>query len=911
MIPKELIKVIRNTFEDWIRYGQNNIPKDAYDRVIESTVDLCDRYDSSSNGKDFAGLNEELISIYNTYVKVEEGVRKQVFFLDILISLLNVLDTDAINEWVKVHFKPCIDGLGLDRELVSKSREFFKKILEENPDESDKSFEKMKRARQILVEELIRLFTSEIESHPETSSQYKTTDKYTESYEERFTIMHQVCLSLLQGYGHSHPIEYLTFLNYHIQFPKKRLHILMLTNIFVISRRYNGDIVKDTNIMKNLLACLTHDEDYTVIMSCLYLLSILIMTALPHICHHLPFIFLAFTRCHLFICTGMHGFTSGESGTEINSNNGSSWEATECLPSMVLLHFENRESDIKILDYLITLLYVIAPFNFNYFLNDPQAYLTDRYPRISELNLLHNLESKLSSIDSTQRTLCQYTMKFIHSKLDNFVVHPNFLSVPPMTLDEELNCPLQSFLQDESETYDPSLFSKTCWRINPQLRTVEGPINVPQEMIDCPLPHSEVSRDTAMIKETSRLMNLLKERERSYTVDLLSSSNTPGELEKGKDAPDASVSFEYQDRTAYQSAEANDKNINTVTNNDMMTPGYCTQEMLLLKNELEFNVFLKNNAAKALLEAATRNSVTQKYNDTPGIANELSSLQASYLALSNDFSTRNLQFEEEARTLKNSNTVLMNKASSLEKETSRLQQELDYSEKHLVNITSKYDELTREKIVSMRGEIDLLKNKLYESNSELKTLKEKPLGTNLRFQEQKHQAKREGETDKSIYALQNEISLLTEKNSKLTESAKVVEAEYQAKIRYLEEKLNNYKGELANELKSLTFQSERKIQELTKTIQKYDSFIEEKNNKILQLSTSKKIPMLGKMHGSSMLSNPINGPSHNADITTEFYSSEAARKHNNFGETLFGSNTTVQPTLRGRGGIQRRSKRHI
>lgn len=905
MIPKELIKVIRNTFEDWIRYGQINIPKDAYDRVIESAVNLSDRYDSLSNRKDFTGLNDELTSIYNTYVKVEEGVRKQVFFLDILISLLKVLDTDAINEWVKVHFKPCIDSLGLDRELVLKSREFFRKILEENPDESDKSFEKMKRARQILVEELIRLFTSEIESHTETS-QYKTTDKDTESYEERFTIMQQVCLSLLQGYGHSHPIEYLTFLNYHIQFPKKRLHILMLTNIFVVSRRYNGDIVKDTNIMKNLLACLSHDEDYTVVMSSLYLLSVLIMSALPHICHHLPFIFLAFTRCHLVICSGLHAFISEDSATEINSN-GSSWEATECLPDIVLRHFENRESDMKMLDFLTTLLYVIAPFNFNYFLNDPHAYLTDRYPRILELNLLHNLESKLSSIDSTQRTLNQYTMKVIHTKLDNFVVHPNFLLVPPMTLDEELNCPLQLFLRDESEMYDPSLCSKACWRINPRLGTIGGPISVSQEAINRPQLQPEILPDIATIKETSKLIDLLNERERFYSFDLISSSHVPDELGKRQ----AHLSPTYQDHITNQISGANEKSINSATNNGTMAPGYCTREVLLLKNELEFNVFLKNNAANALMEVGPRNVITHNHNDASNIANELSSLRASYLALSNDFSSRNLQFDEEARRLKNSNTVLMNKVTSLEKETTRLQQELNYSENHLADITLKYEELTRDKIVSMRGEIDLLKNKLYESNSELKTLKEKPLSTSLRFQEQKHQAIREGETDKLIYALQNEISVLTEKNTKLTQSAKMVEAEYQAKIRHLEDKLNNYKGELASELKSLTFQSERKIQDLTKTMQKYDSFIEEKNNKILQLSTSKKIPMLGKMHSSSMLSHPINGPSHNADITTEFYSLEATRKHNNFGETLLGSNPTVQPTLRGRGGIQRRSKRHI
>lgn len=909
MIPKELIKVIRNTFEDWIRYGQNNIPKDAYDRVIESAANLCYRYDSLSNRKEFTGLNEELTSIYNTYVKVEEGVRKQVFFLDILISLLKVLDTDAINEWVKVHFKPCIDSLGLDRELVLKSRELFKTILEENPEESDQGFEKMKRARQILVEELIRLFTSEIESHPETS-QYKTTDKDTESCEERFTIMQQVCLSLLQGYGHSHPIEYLTFLNYHIQFPKKRLHILMLTNIFVVSRRYNGDIVKETNIMKNLLACLSHDEDYTVVMSSLYLLSILIMTALPHICHHLPFIFLAFTRCHLLICGGMHAFISGESATEINSN-GSSWEATECLPDIVLLHFENRESDMKMLDYVITLLYVIAPFNFNCFLNNPHAYLTDRYPRILELNLLHKLESKLSSIDSTHKVLSQYTMKTIHTKLDNFVVHPNFLQVPPMTLDEELNCPLQSFLQNESETYDPTLCSKACWRINPRLGTIGGPVNVSQETIDRSQLQPRILRDIATIKETSKLMDLLRERERFYSIGHLSSNHAPDELEKTEAASDSHLSSKYQDHIANQLSGASEKNINAITNNDTMAPGYCTQEVLLLKNELEFNVFLKNNAANALLEVGSRNVVAHKDNDASKIANELSSLRAAYLALSNDFSARNSQFEEEARRLKKSNTVLMNKVSSLEKETARLQQELDYSEKKMANITLKNEELTRDRIVSMRGEIDLLKNKLYESNSELKTLKDKPLSTSLRFQEQKHRTIREGETDKQIYALQNEISLLTEKNTKLTQSAKSVEAEHQAKIKHLEDKLNNHQGELASKLKSLTFQSERKIQDLTKTIQKYDSLIEEKNNKILQLSTSKKMPMLGKMHGSAMLSNPINGPSHNADITTEFYSLEVARKHNNFGEALLGSTPTVQPTLRGRGGIQRRSKRHI
>lgn len=330
-----------------------------------------------------------------------------------------------------------------------------------------------------------------------------------------------------------------------------------------------------------------------------------------------------------------------------------------------------------------------------------------------------------------------------------------------------------------------------------------------------------------------------------------------------------------------------------------------------MKNELAFNVFLKNNAINALLKADSRNVVIHKHTDISRIADELSSLRDSYLVLSNDFTTTNLQFEEEARRLKNSNITLMNKISSLEKENARLQQDLDYLEKQSASISLKYEELTRDNIVSMRSEIDLLKNKLHESNSKLEILEERPLGMAMRFQEQKNQAIREGETDKLIYALQNEISLITEKNTRLTQSAKLVEAEYQAKIKHLEDKLNNYKGELASELKILTFQSEKKIQNLTKTIQKYDSLIEEKNNKILQLSTSKNIPMLGKINGSSMLSNPINGPSHNADITTEFYTLETSRKHNNFGETLLSSTPTAQPMLRGRGGIQKRSKRHI
>lgn len=378
---------------------------------------------------------------------------------------------------------------------------------------------------------------------------------------------------------------------------------------------------------------------------------------------------------------------------------------------------------------------------------------------------------------------------------------------------------------------------------------------------------------------------------------------------------------------------------------------YYHRELLLMKNELEFSNYMrdlnKTHYIKLKLKLNKLSKQACLYNQS--IENrsstlEINSLKLGYDSLVQSLEQLKLQLVESKSRFKNENSLLFNKIKVLETENNQLKADLSNSASEHQLLSSNLHHSIQDVLPEKEVEINRLTIKLHELERINDTLNQKIRDfTEINaLKEKDHLEKSQASTafnlseqEKQIYNLKNDILVLNDKNLKISQELTKAQDLYDAAIKSYESKLSSSKNDLSKNINTFTSQYERRIQELSAIILKYEGLLDEKNSRIAQFSTSKPIEINHTKYNGAKTLNDVKAYEMGIpqlarnNVSQESYEQDSKGRestpvegiydvhldhlppHQNYASNSHFPPAVAAPIVRGRGGIQKRSKKHM
>lgn len=374
---------------------------------------------------------------------------------------------------------------------------------------------------------------------------------------------------------------------------------------------------------------------------------------------------------------------------------------------------------------------------------------------------------------------------------------------------------------------------------------------------------------------------------------------------------------------------------------------FYQRELLLMKNELEFanymkllNKFnfvkLKLNYNKVMRDLYINGVIGSDSSVTADIkSNNLlgENCRDFSLELDNMQSGKELQLRkltDRLVELQEENDILKATSEKQVLENDYLAKDLEYLTKQVV--ANKDIQLSHYKLY-----IDKLKAKIEGMQSEKKAEVEVEERPQIQSQDSLI----------FIFDLKSKIIRLEEKNTGLVKELNKLRSVHETTVKKFESKLQHDKDDLGENINGYVNQFEKRIKELTSVIMKYETLLDEKNARILHLSTSKPISIpeggFRQPQRSDLGLIPqvadFAPEAHTADKSESFSSSDSVHSpslpyrdpkspglpphqpqlppHMHHSSSTipvlkqFSGSYAVQPTVRGRGGYQKRSKNKL
>ena len=267
---------------------------------------------------------------------------------------------------------------------------------------------------------------------------------------------------------------------------------------------------------------------------------------------------------------------------------------------------------------------------------------------------------------------------------------------------------------------------------------------------------------------------------------------------------------------------------------------FYQRELLLYKNELEFSSYMKHLNKFHYLKLRQKEIPGERENAFTGSEEYKRLLEEARLEMSKISDEYNRERE-----------ILLTRLNELTVEKEELTQKLENLRIKTSSDSQKYLQLVSETVPAKDFEIETLKLNLVALEKELKEL-QKPVEEIVRNG-------RSAETESidhdstAVYELKTKLQLANDRYEQTAQALKLSHEEYEKMVKRYEDKLATSKLNLHDNLNSFTREHEKTIQELSTTILKFENLLEERNTKILQLSSSKpiSIPMPTRASTSS------------------------------------------------------------
>ncbi|KAK6454561.1 Hamartin protein-domain-containing protein [Scheffersomyces xylosifermentans] len=294
--------------------------------------------------------------------------------------------------------------------------------------------------------------------------------------------------------------------------------------------------------------------------------------------------------------------------------------------------------------------------------------------------------------------------------------------------------------------------------------------------------------------------------------------------------------------------------MNGATTHNGTALDFYQRELLLMKNELEFSSYMKHlnkfqyirlklKMNKLLREASLHFHAVEHKNNVLRIQN----LTESYDLLNESFSNIREQMYSMKSQHNSEKEKLTERLILVQEENSELKSRLDELTGENKSINGSFTTLVNEVVPEKDYEIECLKMKLKDlelNNEASREIVASPDSTDYDISHNSIQKATNGdlsEQEKKIYTLKEDILMLQEKNLRLSQDLSIAHELYESMVKNYENKISSSKLDLNENLSAFTSHYEKKIQELSTTILRFEALLEEKNSRILQLSSSKPI----------------------------------------------------------------------
>ncbi|KAF5210275.1 putative tuberous sclerosis protein [Clavispora lusitaniae] len=343
---------------------------------------------------------------------------------------------------------------------------------------------------------------------------------------------------------------------------------------------------------------------------------------------------------------------------------------------------------------------------------------------------------------------------------------------------------------------------------------------------------------------------------------------------------------------------------------------FYQRELLLMKNEMEFTSYMKHLNKYSYLKLKLKlNRIVHELSKKPSLE-ETVPVKAynDLLDTLKHSEIRNVQAlehkdEEVAK--------LLGRLDEIQSRCEDLQRRLSESESELTNSRSMIQKIQRDCSIHEAEVKDLrvkIRNLLdcNDSNGKVETSEREELPESSKVFVDV--------SEKKIFDLQRELDFLKEHNQRFA-------SELQNSRQMLDDGEKRYKKEmelvkldLGEQLRKSAGSYERKIQELNLVIAKLEASLEERNSHIIQLSTSKPIRIPTVSASNSVEEQRTRPEVSAANVTQDYFNrghedsantSSASTPSGNFANKHSSRQSSTQsfPTIKGRGGYQKRVKK--
>lgn len=505
-------------------------------------------------------------------------------------------------------------------------------------------------------------------------------------------------------------------------------------------------------------------------------------------------------------------------------------------------------------DPLLTLLYGLFPYTLTTFLQDPSNFVLTYPPVIVNASVVVKLVPNVN--------------------LERFQLHPNYLNPKTLAIENELENPIKWISTTGQPTREQ--ISLACFGLLP---------NVANN------PSISFANVQELLLTHEKLYNQrLNDTEETDTQE----TDTKEELEK------------------------------KITINDATIVDYYQRELLLLKNELEFSDYIKdiykseyitiNKTMKQMVRDANANAsnATQLGVEATQLKHNYALLKAQYDTLSQEYigykkelSEKYIASETRQRELEDDNNVG-------KRHIMQLQKQLDY----LQTVSDAKDV----EINALCAQLKVLPTDASESPGP-PVLAPDPPPPNDNGHGRGH--------DVHTAQMEMEIASQAETIKALQDQIQTHKINYDNMMKTHETKLSMSKNDMAYLTNTLSNSNEKKIQELSGVLLKYEKLLEEKNGQIAQLSMSRPISIPGSSSSSEGRASDTkySDTKYSMDVYgTRQYSSSSAdtipfntpplqtgtmKSYSMMGLGRTPANPQAIPIIKGRGGYQKRSKKHM
>lgn len=929
---------------------------------LQSSIDLYLEKHNTISAIRGNSVSEVLLGIYDTHIIHKLNIRRECSFLDVVIKLLPVLNLSEVKLWLQTYTKPALDSAGYDLVFVEKSRGFLKRITGELMETADLA---LKGLRLEICQFVIRIVVDIYTGKDVSMIKLVVPLLKDQEFLERSRFIEENCFNFLRDFGFKSQKMYFEILNDYMTL--YRLETLCLISALVAITT-ESDILQ-TPLFENILDGLLLELNDRIIVSELSIIVMLIPQFPSQVSQFLTKLF----TIHLRICCWedikrvkldtyenlisqrnikFDLFPVEEESYILKHDHELSHLAT-ILYGLFPLHFCQFVQDpLKVVEsepkYAIMIDSIIIA----------EEDIKDKLKTQFKCFLVHPkfLKFTTNSLEKEfNNPTCWMNSKnnSIEIAVECFSLNPDII-ITDVLKNHQL---LQDRTKPDFSMNLKSLSSESSFTGGMYMNIKEGPASkvfanynrklsiVPTNLILDGKRLSETSQSVKFLDykfgETSSnteestkdpLVNLFSTHERLYHKTNLTSPpqshsslsnlrirsrSNPGddpipefrkivfgdEKEENKNEVDSIVTTELKPSTQ-SSSYASINNKATFSNDPYAGSSidFYHREILLLKNELEFSSYMKHlNKFNYIKLKSTK---LENNNNEKAVSKSLvEEMRSSAQDLTTQFNTKADSHQVQLESL-------VNKLNDVQKENKELTGKLNDLRNEYRIIEENYEHNVKKVIVEKDYELENLRNKL----EYLQSVKEnQPAKPKDRIQEKDISV---NEFEAQLVVANETIALVQEVNEKLRSELANSKDQYEKMIKSYETKVHKAKADVQELVSSYVKQFENRNAQLQGTVYKYEALLEEKNNKILHLSATRPIGIPGinreavsneylDMDSSGNSSTPNSYLPMNAPNIFPFPNYLSGRPTNTV------NNTTVlqQPTLRGRGGYQKRSKK--